>query len=99
MSIVCQKNASHGFKVCLMFDPTQYDRTIEDELHWGGWDAIAFTLVHFFFLSIPSFFFFFLCKPKEKPQIHPPTKVLFRVVAKRLATEIISPFWSFALYN
>jgi hypothetical protein len=60
----------------LKFDPTQYDRTIEDELHWGGWDAIAF--IHSFFLpfySIP--FFFFFCKPKEKPQIHPTTKILF----------------------
>jgi hypothetical protein len=61
-----------------MFDPTQYDHTIEDELHWGGWDAIAFihSFIFSFFLSIPSFFFF--CKPKEKPQIHPATKVVFR---------------------
>jgi hypothetical protein len=52
-----------------MFDPTQCDHTIEDELHWGGWDAIA--IIH-------SFIFSFFCKPKEKPQIHPATKVLFR---------------------
>jgi len=61
-----------------MFDPTQYDRTIEDELHWGGWDAIAFiqSFIFSFFLFHPSFSFF--GKPKEKPQIHPATKVLFR---------------------
>lgn len=60
-----------------MFDPTQYDRTIEDELHWRGWDAIAFIHSYFlsFFLFQPSFFF---GKPKEKPQIHPATKVLFK---------------------
>jgi hypothetical protein len=42
-----------------MFDPTQCDHTIEDELHWGGWDAIAIihSFIFSFFLSIPSLFF------------------------------------------
>jgi hypothetical protein len=50
--------------------------TIEDELHWGGWDEISF--IHSFFLSFYSIPFFFFGKPKEKPQIHPATKVLFK---------------------
>jgi hypothetical protein len=57
---MCQKNASHGlYKFCLVFDPTQYDHTIEDELHWGGWDAIAFihSFIFSFFLFHTLFFF------------------------------------------
>lgn len=59
-----------------MFDPTQYDHTIEDELHWGGWDAIA--IIHSFIFSFFLFHFFFVWQTQGKPQIHPPTKVLFR---------------------
>jgi hypothetical protein len=66
---MCQKNASHGlYKFCLVFDPTQYDHTIEDELHWGGWDdaiAIIHSFIHSFFLSFYSIPFVFFANPRK----------------------------------